>query len=230
MQKRIYSWLGREFIELSGEARAAASVEDETKDLFRCFEQELKSHGLSLQNTVRTRAWGKDREARTLATAARAKILTGDAKAASSSYISPSRFDSDARVALDLLAMRPSRPDAERKPVEFVPPRNYLCYLRCDSVIFVSGYTSDLETLQNQVPQIVEAVASGLMVAASDWSHLVKLSFFLHRSQKIETLRELLEKGLPKPPDMAKVEFGVVDGYAGEKSLLEVEATAVIRS
>jgi hypothetical protein len=41
-------------------------------------------------------------------------------------------------------------------------------------------------------------------------------------------LRELLEKGLPKP-DMTKVEFGVVDGYAGEKSLLEVEATAVIR-
>jgi hypothetical protein len=41
-------------------------------------------------------------------------------------------------------------------------------------------------------------------------------------------LRELLEKGLPKH-DMTKVEFGVVDGYAGEKSLLEVEATAVIR-
>ena len=229
MQKRIYSWLVREFIELSGEGRAAASVEDETNDLFRRFEQELKSHGLSLENTVRTRAWGKDREARTLATAARSKILTGSAKAASSSYISPSRFDSDARVALDLLAMRPSRPDAERNAVEFAPPRNYLSYLRCDSFIFVSGYTSDRETLENQLPRILEAVASGLMVAASDWSHLAKLSFFLHRSQKVETLRELLEKGLPKP-DMAKVEFGVVDGYAGEKSLLEVEATAVLRS
>ena len=229
MQKRIYSWLGREFIELSGEAQAAASVEQETNDLFRRFEQELKGHGLSLQNTVRTRAWAKDREARTLATAARSKILTGSAKAASSSYISPSRFDSDARVALDLLAMRPSRPDAERNAVEFAPPRNYLSYLRCDSFIFVSGYTSDRETLENQLPRILEAVASGLMVAASDWSHLAKLSFFLHRSQKVETLRELLEKGLPKP-DMAKVEFGVVDGYAGEKCLLEVEATGVVRS
>src|SRR5215470_16684984 len=80
MQTRIHSWLGREFIELSGEAQAAASVEQETNNLFQRFEQELKGHGLSLQNTVRTRAWGKDREARTLATAARSKILTGDAK------------------------------------------------------------------------------------------------------------------------------------------------------
>jgi len=79
------------------------------------------------------------------------------------------------------------------------------------------------------VPRILEAVAGGLMIATSDWSHLVKLSFFLHRSQKIETLRELLEKGQPKP-DIAKVEFGFVDGYAGEKSLLEVEATATIIS
>jgi enamine deaminase RidA (YjgF/YER057c/UK114 family) len=229
MQTKIHSWLGREFIELSGEAQAVASVEQETNNLFQRFEQELKGHGLSLQNTVRTRVWGRDREARTLATAARSKILTGAAKAASSSYVSPSRFDSEARVALDILAMRPSRPDAERKPVEFAPPRNYLCYLRCDSFIFVSGYTSDLEALENQVPQILKAVASGLMIATSDWSHLVKLSFFLHRSQKIEVLKELLEKATPNP-DMAKVEFGVVDGYAGEKCLLEVEATAVILS
>src|SRR5437588_10258789 len=139
MQTKIYSWLGREFIELSGEAHPAASVAEETNDLFGRFEEELKSHGLSLENTVRTRIWGRDRDARNLATAARSNILTGNAKAASSSYISPQRFDSAAKVALDLLAMRPSR-DAERKAVEFAPPRNYLCYLRYDSFVFLSGY------------------------------------------------------------------------------------------
>ena len=55
MHKRIFSWLGEEFIELSGEARPAASIEAETVSLFRSFEQELKAHGLSLENTVRTR-------------------------------------------------------------------------------------------------------------------------------------------------------------------------------
>ena len=59
MKKRIFSWLGGEFIELSGEARLATSIEEETVSLFQSFEQELKAHGLSLENTVRTRLWGK---------------------------------------------------------------------------------------------------------------------------------------------------------------------------
>ena len=229
MQNKIYSWLDREFIELSGEAHPAASVEDETNDLFRRFEDELKAHGMSLQNTVRTRVWGRDTEARTLATAARSKILTGSVKAASSSYISPRRFDSDARVALDLLAMRPFRPDAERRPVEFEPPRNYLCYLRYDNVVFLSGYTSAADGLENQVPQILAAVANGLVAAGTNWGNMVKLSLFLHRSQKIEVLKELLVKA-PFSTDISKAEFGFVEGYAGDKSLLEVEATALIGS
>ncbi len=227
MQKRIFSWQGREFIDLSGEARPSASVEEETNSLFRSFEHELKTHGLSLENTVRTRLWGRDKEARNLGTSARSKILTGSAKAASSSYVSTQRFDSNGRIALDLFAIRPSRADAERRPVEFQPPRNYLCYLRQDSFVFLSGYTSAAETLETQVSEIIKAVAGGLMVAGSMWDKLVKVSLFLHRSQKLETLRELLESGPALPAD-CQVEFGFVEGYAGEKSLLEVEATALI--
>jgi len=227
VQKRIFSWQGREFIDLSGEARPPASVEEETNSLFRSFEHELKTHGLSLENTVRTRLWGRDKEARNLGTSARSKILTGSAKAASSSYVSTQRFDSNGRIALDLFAIRPSRADAERRPVEFQPPRNYLCYLRQDSFVFLSGYTSAAETLETQVSEIIKAVAGGLMVAGSMWDKLVKVSLFLHRSQKLETLRELLESGPALPAD-CQVEFGFVEGYAGEKSLLEVEATALI--
>jgi enamine deaminase RidA (YjgF/YER057c/UK114 family) len=229
VQKRIFSWQGREFIDLSGEARSAASVEAETDSLFRSFEQELKTHGLSLENTVRTRLWGRDREARNLGTAARSKILTGKTKASSSSYISPHRFDSDGRVALDLLAMRAARADAERRPVEFQPPRNYLCYLRFDSFVFLSGYTSDAETLDEQVPKVIDAVASGLIVAGATWDKLIKISLFLHRSQKLDTLKDLLEKG-PALSANCQIEFGFVDGYAGDKSLLEVEATALTGS
>jgi len=226
VKKRIFSWLGGEFIELSGEARPATSIEEETVSLFQSFEQELKAHGLSLENTVRTRLWGRDKEARNLGTATRSKILTGSAKAASSSYVSTKRFDSDARIAVDLLAMRPSRADAERRPVEFQPPRNYLCYLRQDSYVFLSGYTSATGTLETQVPEVIKAVTAGLMVAGSVWDKLVKMSLFLHGSQKLETLRELLKRG-PTLPANCQLEFGFVDGYAGDKSLLEVEATAL---
>ena len=123
--------------------------------------------------------------------------------------------------------MKPSRADAERRPVEFQPPRNYLCYLRYDSLAFLSGYTSAAEALEDQVPQVINAVAGGLTVAGTRWDKLVKVSLFLHRSQKLETLKNLLGKG-PAFPANCQIEFGFVDGYAGEKSLLEVESTAAV--
>ena len=137
------------------------------------------------------------------------------------------RFDSDAQVAVDLLAVKPSRADAERRPVEFQPPRNYLCYLRYDSLVFLSGYTSDAATLEGQVPQVINAVSGGLTVAGTSWDKLVNVSLFLQRSQKLETLKDLLRKSPPLPAN-CQIEFGFVDGYAGEKSLLEVEATAAM--
>jgi hypothetical protein len=136
MKKKLFSWLGREFVEIIGEGKAGAPPEGAVNDLFLQFEAELKSHGLSLDNTARIRIWGRDKDARTLATAARSKILTGNRKAASSSFISREWFDSDATAGLELLAMRPINPGAERRPVDFEPARNYLCYLRYDSVLF----------------------------------------------------------------------------------------------
>lgn len=228
MRKRVFTWLDREFVELIGEARKAGTVEEQTQELFQHFADELKREGLSLNHTVRTRAWGRYRESRRLATATRSKILTGSSRAASSSYVSLDHFESNADVALDLLAMKPSRPGAERKPVEFEPPRNYLRHLRCDSVAFCSGYTSDADTLDKQVPEIFKSLADALTAAGASWNDLVKLSLFLHRSQKLETLRGLLAQQLKTNAPI--VEFGFVDGFAGERSLLEVEATAAVKS
>ncbi len=95
MKTKLFSWLGTEFVEITGEAKAGAPPDSSVNELFRQFEAELKSHGLSLDNTARIRVWGRDKDARTLATAARSKILTGNRKAASSSFISRQWFDSD---------------------------------------------------------------------------------------------------------------------------------------
>src|SRR5918993_5122382 len=77
MKKKLFSWLGREFVEIVGEGKAGASPDGSANELFRQFEAELKSHGLSLDNTARIRVWGRDKDARSLATVARSKILTG---------------------------------------------------------------------------------------------------------------------------------------------------------
>jgi len=142
MKSRLFTWLGRDFIEMIGEGKAGVPPDVATQDLFGTFESELRSHGFSLENTTRIRVWGRDKDARTLATAARSKVLTGERKAASSSFISQQWFDSDGTAGLELLAMKPMISGAERRPVEFEPARNYLCYLRYDSVVFYSGYTS----------------------------------------------------------------------------------------
>jgi len=222
---KLFNWLGRDFIEIAAEGKPVLSADIATAQLLEKFDMELHTYGLSLDDTVRIRVWGRDRDARALATAARSKILTGQRKAASSSFISQQWFDSDASAGLELLAMKPMNSGADRRPVEFEPARNYLCYLRYDAVLFFSGFTSDAATLAEQVPDVIRALSNAFAVAGTGWSKVVKLSVFLQRSQKVDTVMDLLAKG-PRP-NVPEVEFIYVDGFAGEKYLVEIEATAL---
>jgi len=225
METKLFHWLDREFVEIRAEGRAGVAGDTATDELFRKFEYELQLHGLSLDNCVRVRVWGSDKGARTLATAVRSKILTGTKKVASSSFISQQWFDSDAVAGLELLAMKPSTGSIDRRPVEFQPARNYLCYLRYDSLLFFSGFTSEAPTLEEQVPEIIQTLANGFAVSGSSWSKVARLSIFLHRSQQHERLMEILSQG----PQLTipEIEVSFVDGFAGEKYLLEIEATAL---
>ena len=226
MRKIIFRWLDREFILLLGEARGSGTVEQQTCELFERFESELRASNLSLENTVRTRIFAADKDARELATSARAKILSGKRKAASSSYISASQFDSNSRVALDLFAMRPSGRTAEREAVEFEPARAYVSQLRYDSVAFVSGFTSELDRLEDQVPAVLSDIDEALKTALTSWKQVAKLSVYLSRTQSLELLKELLRKA--DRLDLTRIEFEFVDGFARDNGLLEVEATALI--
>jgi enamine deaminase RidA (YjgF/YER057c/UK114 family) len=226
MQKRIFSWLGKEFVELSGEARPAASATEEARELFQRFDQELRVHGLSLANTVRSRLWGRDRESRDQGSNERVKILSGKARSASSSYIAPIHFDSNAKVAIDLLAMRPSRSDAEKFLKEYDPPIVPLRYLTYDSVVVLSGVTAVLATLDEQLDNILPRIEDSLKNAGSSWDRVAKVSFFLHRSRRVETLKELFSsRVVAKIPAM---EYAFVDGYSSEGKLCEVEVTATL--
>ncbi|TAK01054.1 hypothetical protein EPO44_09300, partial [bacterium] len=190
MRKKIFRWLGREFVSLSSEGKAATATQ-EASAIFRRFDQELRETGLSLDHTVRTRLWGKDRESRNLGSDERVKVLSGKARSASSSYIAPEHFDSNALVALDLLAMRPSRPGLDKILKEYDPPIVPLRYLIYDSVVFLSGVTAVLPTLKDQLADILPRITGSLTDAGSSWNEVAKVSFFLHRSQRLEILKEL---------------------------------------
>ena len=228
MRMRMYPWLGREFISLSSEGQSGATASEETQDIFRRFDEELRGMGLSLENTVRTRLWARDRESRDLGSGERVKILSGKARSASSSYIAPDHFDSDARVSVDLVAMRPTRPGVEKVLMEYDPPITPLRYLIYESIVFLSGVTAELDTLSNQMADILPRIEGSLTDAGSSWGEAVKVSFFLHRSQKVESLEELFKATVNA--EVPQTRYAFVDGYSSEGKLIEVEATAETRS
>jgi enamine deaminase RidA (YjgF/YER057c/UK114 family) len=224
MRKRIFTWLGKEFVELSGEAKPAANATTEAQELFGRFDDELKSHGLSLDNTVRSRLWGRDRQSRDLGSNERVKILSGKTRSASSSYISSSHFDSSAKVAVDLLAMRPSEPSANKRVIEYDPPIVPIRFLTYDSVVVLSGVTTVLTTLEEQLDNILPRIRGSLADAGSSWDKAARVSFYLHRSQTLENLKALFARRVTaKIPQM---EYCFVDGYSSEGKFCEVEVTA----
>ena len=180
--------------------------------------------GLSLANTVRTRLWGRDRQSRTIGSDERVRVLSGKARSASSSYIAPGHFDSNAHIALDLLAMRPSRQVLEKTLVEYDPPITPLRYLVYDSLAFLSGVTAVLPTLGDQMSDILPRISSSLTNAGSSWDKAVMVSFYLHRSQKLETLKELFKKTVKA--EIPQMEYAFVDGYSAEGKLIEIEVSA----
>ena len=226
MRKKIFPWLGREFVSLSAEGKLAKCAALEAHDLFHRLDEELKSLGLSLDNTVRTRLWGRDRESRDQGSTERVKILSGKARSASSSFISPVHFDSDARVAIDLLAMRALRSDLQKHLKEYDPPITPLRYLTYDSVVFLSGVTAVLPTLEEQMADILPRIEGSLKDAGSSWDRAVKASFLLHRSQTFETLNKLFKRHVEAR--IPQMEYLHVDGYSSEGKLIEIEVTATL--
>jgi len=226
MRKRIFTWLGKEFIELSGEAKPAHSATLETRELFERFDDELKRHGLSLDHTVRSRLWGRDRQSRDLGSNERVRILCAKARSASSSYIAPDHFDAPAKVALDLLALRPAAVTAAKRVVEYDPPIAPIRFLVYDGVVVLSGVTAVLPTLAEQFDNIFPRISASLADAGSSWDKVARVSFYLHRSQTLEHLKSLLARHVSA--QIPQWECAFVDGYSSEGKLCEVEVTATV--
>lgn len=224
MRKKIFNWLGREFIELTGEAKPAADASAEAQEIFQRFDQELRGHGLSLDQTVRSRLWGRDRQSRDLGSNERVKILSGKARSASSSYIAPGHFDSSAKVAVDLIALRPGKADAQKRIVEYDPPIVPIRFLVYDTVVVLSGVTTVLPTLEQQMDNILPRIHGSLTDAGSSWDKVARVSFYLHRSQTIENLKRLFQRHVSV--SIPQMEYCLVDGYSSEGKFCEVEVTA----
>jgi hypothetical protein len=105
MRKRIYNWQGQRFAYIWLEGEPGQSLEKQSQGFDRAG-PELASLGLALdKNVVRTRVYGHTRDARNVVSAARGRAFSGQARAATSSFISPDHLDWYSDVALELWAM-----------------------------------------------------------------------------------------------------------------------------
>lgn len=228
MRLTIVSQSGKDLIAISGEAEPGVAADRAVGGLLKRFDGELRALGLSLDNTVRTRLWGRDREARDLGSRERVNVLSGKARSASSSFIAPGHFDSAATVAIDLVALRPASSSAEKVLQEYDPPIVPLRYLVYDGGLFLSGVTSEHGTLEDQLDNILPRIGESLAAVGSSWSKVEWMSCFLHRSQTVAELRAGLATRLGTELPAAS-EFAFVDGYSAPGKLVEIEVTASSR-
>ncbi|MCE2947626.1 MAG: hypothetical protein ACK515_03140 [bacterium] len=224
MQETLAPWLGHEFVALSAEGVPDGTVEAEMASLLERMDARLRVHGLSLDDTVRTRLWARDMDAWGGAVEERARVLSGAARSVSSSHIRPSRFASGARLALDLLAMRPNDRASRKQVVEYEPRTIVARHLVREGVLFVSGNTVVLPTFDEQLPVIVGRIGDTLALAGSSWQRVARASFFLHESQRMEQLRSAFRALVPHP--VAGCEYAWVDTRQGK--LIEIEVTAEV--
>ena len=63
MHETITPWLGHEFVALSAEGDPRGSVTAEMAGLLGRMDERLRTHGLTLSDTVRTRLWARDMDA-----------------------------------------------------------------------------------------------------------------------------------------------------------------------
>ncbi len=218
------TWLGWEFIQISCEARSGKTAAEQGEAVFDQARAALASHGLTLSDTIRSRVFGVDRPARDAISKSRFEALKGKDRAASSSYIAPRHFASDALVALDLIAVRPP-PGVAKVAKEYAPPRAPICYVELGTLLVLSGNTSELATLEAQLlHDILPRVQDYLKEAGSGWDQIVNVSCYLHENEDARELRQCFsEFAKPFPP---RFEIFFVEGFSVPGKLVEVEVTA----
>lgn len=225
MREKTFNFAGQRFVYLAIEAEGGGTLERQSQALFERAAAALKPHGLALEaNVVRSRVFGRTREARDTVSGVRGKVFQGSGRAATSSYIAPDYFSSAADVGLDLFAMA-APAGATRKVSEHTPVQPFIRHLSWGPMVFLAGMTCEtLPTLSEQYTDVLARAGTLLAETGCDWKNVVHVAFFLHRSEDPAALLDGIAATRTLPLDHCEVEQ--VEGYSRPGKLIEIEITA----
>jgi hypothetical protein len=121
MRSREFNWLGERFVYLNLEAEPGGSLDRQSQGMFERAGAELAARGLSMtQNVVRTRVFGRTREARDVVSDVRGtKSETGIRKGFVASFQGP---------------LPRGRPAPSR-----LPPRGMNCFLNKVTILQITA-------------------------------------------------------------------------------------------
>ena len=125
---------------------------------------------------------------------------------------------------MDLIALRPAGSNSAKRVVEYEPPIVPIRFLVYEGFVVLSGVTAVLPTLEEQFANILPRIAGSLNDGGASWEKVERVSFYLHRSQTIEGLKELFRRHVKAV--IPQMEYVFVDGYSAPGKLCEIEVTA----
>jgi len=225
MRVETIRWLDLELLSISGEAMVSGDPEAEAEALFSEFSQVMESYGLSLENTIRSRIWAADAEARTACSEVRSRTLKGTARAATSSYIAPAHLTEGNRVAMDLIAI--FAPTNEAKVViEQNPLKGVINWLTVGSLLVLPGMScNDGGSFGSQADDILGRITTSLTNAGSRWSDVIEVTFVYQEGIQQEDVLLAFRKETKEVP--SRLVLLPAKEYSRPGKFLEIETMAM---
>lgn len=214
---------GREHLNVSVAGDGSGSVMEEARRAMDNALALMAEAGYAPGHLVRSRVFAADANSRRIASDLRLEVLKDDLRAASSSYIDPSRLPGGANMAIDLIAAK--APAAAQKSVrEYEPVIAPPMFVALDGVVYVSGCTDVSDGFSTQLANVRSYIARNLKAAGAEWSDVIGVSAYV--SRKIDANEAWRSLNALFPELQGPISLSAVDGYSAPEKLIEIEVTA----
>lgn len=183
----------------------------------------LEGAGASPAHLVRSRLFARDGKLRRAASDLRLELLAGAVRAASSSYIDPSRLPEGANVAFDLVARRGA--SGEKIVREYEPRIAPPMFVALGGRVYLSGVTDVSEGFPSQLEAIRARVAQSLGEAGTRPDRIAHIAAHVSREVDLDAAWRAIVRAFEAPG--AAFTLTQVDGYSAPEKRVEIETTAL---
>lgn len=215
---------GREAFQATVAGNGTETVESESKLALARALVEIEKAGFARAHVVRSRLYAQDGAARQAASDVRRATLVGDLRSGSASFVDAERLPKNARVIMEVTALKPRDAGAKKIVREYEPVIAPPMFVALDGLVFLSGNTDESATFEAQLDAIRRKIDASLATAGTDLSKAIVVSAFVSKKVKIAEARAAIAARFAEVP--CPIAITSVEGYSAVAKLVEVEVTA----